>query len=152
MTMNGVGSLYVCASTVTWRSSIASSSADCVFGDARLISSASTTLANTAARPELEVVAGTVPDRRAGHVRRQEVGRELDAPPRAADRLGDGLGERRLADAGHVLDQEVTLGEQTHEREVDRAPLALEHQFDLAGERVERVLERRLRPGSDVHR
>ena len=64
----------------------------------------------------------------------------------------DGLGERRLADAGHVLDQEVALGEQAHEREVDRAPLAAEHQFDLAGERVERVLERRLRPGSDVHR
>jgi hypothetical protein len=35
----------VCASTVTWRSSIASRSADWVFGDARLISSASSTLA-----------------------------------------------------------------------------------------------------------
>jgi hypothetical protein len=34
-------------STVTWRSSIASSSADWVFGEARLISSARTTLANT---------------------------------------------------------------------------------------------------------
>ena len=35
------------ASTVTWRSSIASSNAACVFGEARLISSASTMLANT---------------------------------------------------------------------------------------------------------
>ena len=35
-------------STVTWRSSIASSSADWVFGEARLISSATTMLAKTA--------------------------------------------------------------------------------------------------------
>ena len=35
---------------MTWRSSITSSSAACVFGDARLISSASTTLENTAPR------------------------------------------------------------------------------------------------------
>ena len=34
-------------STVTWRSSMASSSDDCVFGEARLISSPRTMLANT---------------------------------------------------------------------------------------------------------
>ena len=45
ITMNGRGRRYVCASTVTWRSSIASSSADWVLGEARLISSASTMLA-----------------------------------------------------------------------------------------------------------
>jgi hypothetical protein len=39
---------------VTWRSAIASSSADCVFGIARLISSTSTTFAKTG-RAELEV-------------------------------------------------------------------------------------------------
>ena len=44
-TMNGSGIWCVTPSTVTWRSSIASSSADCVFGVARLISSASTTCA-----------------------------------------------------------------------------------------------------------
>src|SRR3954452_1930178 len=39
MTMNGASSGYVVPSTVTWFSAIASRSADCVFGDARLISS-----------------------------------------------------------------------------------------------------------------
>ena len=47
MTMNGGGSTCVTPSTLIWRSSIASSSADCVLGEARLISSASTMLANS---------------------------------------------------------------------------------------------------------
>ena len=42
ITMNGVGTECVIPSTVTCRSSIASSVDDCVFGVARLISSAST--------------------------------------------------------------------------------------------------------------
>ena len=80
--MNGRGERgSVCASTVTWRSSIASSSADWVFGDARLISSASTTLAKIATGPELELVGGAVPHRHAGDVGGQQVGGELDAVP-----------------------------------------------------------------------
>ena len=47
MTKNGCGSLRRLPSTVTWLSLITSSSADCVRGDVRLISSASTTLAKT---------------------------------------------------------------------------------------------------------
>ena len=47
ITMNGLGSWWLVPSAETWRSSIASSSADCVFGEARLISSASTMLANS---------------------------------------------------------------------------------------------------------
>ena len=45
MTMNGGARLYVVPSTVTWCSSMASRRADCVLGDARLISSARTRLA-----------------------------------------------------------------------------------------------------------
>ena len=48
MTKKGSGSLRVVPSIETWRSSIASSSALCVFGGARLISSASTTELKTA--------------------------------------------------------------------------------------------------------
>src|SRR4051794_8592348 len=44
---NGRGSGRVSPSTVTWRSAIASRSADCVFGSARLTSSARSTFANT---------------------------------------------------------------------------------------------------------
>ena len=46
-TMNGGVSWWVVPSTVTWRSAMASSRADWVLGEARLISSASTTLAKT---------------------------------------------------------------------------------------------------------
>ena len=47
ITMNGASSAYVVPSTVTCRSSMHSSSADWVFGEARLISSPTTMLANT---------------------------------------------------------------------------------------------------------
>ncbi len=47
ITRNGCGSGRVTPSTVTCRSAIASSSADCVFGIARLISSTSRTFAKT---------------------------------------------------------------------------------------------------------
>ena len=46
-TMNGSGSGRVTPSAETWRSSIASSSADWVFGGVRLISSASRMFVNT---------------------------------------------------------------------------------------------------------
>src|SRR4051812_9438510 len=47
ITRNGRASSWVCTSTVTFRSCMHSSSPDCVFGEARLISSTSTTFANT---------------------------------------------------------------------------------------------------------
>ena len=46
-TMNGASRKFVTPSTVTCRSSMHSSSAACVLGDARLISSPTTMLANT---------------------------------------------------------------------------------------------------------
>lgn len=45
--MNGSGSARADPSTLTWRSSIASSSAACVFGGVRLTSSASRRLVKT---------------------------------------------------------------------------------------------------------
>src|SRR5690606_3446805 len=46
-TRNGLGSWWVAPSTVVWPSSMHSSSADCVLGEARLISSPMTMLENT---------------------------------------------------------------------------------------------------------
>ncbi|CFS55697.1 Uncharacterised protein [Mycobacterium tuberculosis] len=43
-TMNGIASLWVWPSMLTWPSAIASNSAACVFGGVRLISSASNRL------------------------------------------------------------------------------------------------------------
>ena len=47
ITMNGCATGWVDPSTVTVRSPITSRRADCVFGEARLISSATTTFAKT---------------------------------------------------------------------------------------------------------
>ena len=119
-TMNGVGSGRVMPSTVTCCSSIASSSADCVLGVARLISSASTTWATIGPGAELELAGALVVDRDAGDVARQQVGRELDALEGAAGRARQALGQHRLADAGHVLDQQMPGG-----REPDDGQLGL---------------------------
>ena len=91
MTMNGVGIGYVTPSIVACRSSMHSSSALCVFGVARLISSARTTWAMIGPGRNSNSVRLLVEDREAGHVRREEVGRELDAPERAADALARAL-------------------------------------------------------------
>ncbi len=89
MTMNGWPTGWVTPSTVTWLSSMTSSSADCVFGEARLISSASTTLekigplwnSNCCERWSKMVTPVTSLGSRSGG--------ELDPVVVALDRLGD---------------------------------------------------------------
>ena len=78
----------------------------------------------------------------------QEVRGELDPVPGAADGAGDRLGERGLADAGDVLDEEVPGREQADEREVDRFALALDHPLDV----VDQGPEERLDHGGDGRR
>ena len=73
------------------------------------------------ARPELEVAVALVPDRRAGDVRGQQVGRELDAAEAEPARLGKGARGQRLRQPGHVLEQDVAVGQ---EAEQDRARAA----------------------------
>ena len=79
-----------------------------------------------------------VVDADAEDVARQEVARELDAPQLAADGLGEGARERGLADAGHVLDEQVPAREERHERELDGVLLALEGALDGLSQRLER--------------
>ena len=70
---------------------------------------------------------------------RGEVLGALDARVVAADRPGDDLRERRLADAGHVLDEQVTGGEQAAQRE-RRRTVDLDHRVaDLFPERMRDV-------------
>ena len=90
---------------------------------------------------ELEVVPLLVVDVHAGDVRRQEVRGELDPAERAVDRARDRLRQHRLADAGHVLDQQVPLGDQAHEREPHLAVLALDDPFDVVRRSVRRTDE-----------
>ena len=118
---NGSGSACVSPSIVTWRSSIASSSALCALGVARLTSSAMHELREHRPAMELEATARAVVDRDADDVGRQQVARELDALVREAEHARERVRERRLADARDVLDQEVAAREQAGEREPDLA-------------------------------
>ena len=83
-----------------------------------------------------------------GDIGREQVRGELDPSERAVDRPGDRLREHRLADAGHVLDQQVAFGDERHEREPDLLVLApddpLDVLFDLAESSRERPRIRKL--------
>ncbi len=61
---------------------------------------------------ELEVAALLVVDGNAGDVTGQNVRRELNALELAAGRLREAAGQHRLANAGHVLDQQMASAEQ----------------------------------------
>ena len=84
MTMNGRGTGWGVPSTVTRRSSMTSSSADWVFGDARLISSASDDVGEDRTGVEGELAGPLVVDGHAGDVGGQQVGGELDPLPAGA--------------------------------------------------------------------
>ena len=98
-------------------------------------------LGHDRARPELELLVLLVVDREAGHVRRQEVRRELDAAEGTAETLRDGLGQDGLAGAGDVLDEEVAATEERHEREPDLAMLADDDSLDIREDAVARLLD-----------
>ena len=123
-----------------------SRSADWVLGVARLISSASTTWLKIGPGPELELLGLLVVDRQAGHVRRQQVRRELDAPERAAEAARDGLRQDRLAGPGHVLDQEVTAAQQRDEGEAHLVVLADDDAFDIGEDSIAGFLDLGHRP------
>ena len=118
-------------STGTCASSIASSKADCVFGVARLISSASTIWAKIGPWPELEPAGLLVEDADAGDVARQQIGRELNPLERRADAARDRFRQHRFADAWHIFDQDVAAAKQRHQHELDFAPFADYDLFDV---------------------
>ena len=81
-------------------------------------------------RLELELAELLVEGADPGDVAGQQVRGELDAPHRAVDGPGQRLGQHRLADPGHVLDEHVPLGEQHGQRQPDRVRLALDDGLD----------------------
>ena len=98
-------------------------------------------LGHDRSRPELELLRLLVEDREAGDVGRQQVGRELDAAEGAADALGERLGEHRLADARHVLDQDVSLAQQGDEGHPHLDVLADDHALDVGDDALRRLLD-----------
>ena len=113
--MNGRASSYVTPSIVTCCSCMHSSSAACVFGEARLISSTSSRFAKTGPGPELELVRALVEDVHAGDVRRQQVGRELHARERHVERARERLREHRLPHSRKVLEDQVALADEAED-------------------------------------
>ena len=138
----GRGSGCVTPSTVICRSSIASSSADWVFGVARLISSASTNWPMIGPGRNSNSPVRWLIHRDAGDVARQQVGRELDALEGAADRARDGLRQDRLADARHVLDQDMALAQHGDQREAHGIVLADDHALDVVDDPLARLADR----------
>jgi hypothetical protein len=90
----------VAPSTVTWRSSIASSRADWVFGVARVDLVGQDDLGKDGAWAELEELGFLVVEIDAGHIGRQHIRGKLDAAERAADAQGEGACQHRLAPPG----------------------------------------------------
>ena len=103
---------------------MASSRALCTLAGARLISSARMMLAKTGPFLVVKSPALRVVDQGADQVRRQQVRRELDAPERAVDRLGQRGDRERLGQPRHAFDQHVTVGEQRQQQALDEVFLS----------------------------
>jgi hypothetical protein len=73
---------------------------------------------------ELALAVGLVVDLRAGDVRRQQVGRELDARQPGLEVLRQALHRARLRQTGQALDPQVAVGEETDEQALDDLLLA----------------------------
>ena len=92
---------------VTMRSFIACSSAACVFGGVRLISSASSSLGEDRPLGQHEAVGLEVEEVGAEDVAGHQVGRELDAAELQRQGRREGLGQQGLGGARHALEQEM---------------------------------------------
>ncbi len=119
MTRNSGGSGYVVRPTVTCRSPIASSNADCTFAGARLTSSASSRLWKIGPRWNSNVACLRTIDFGAGEVGGQQIGRELDAVEVAFDARGEFLDRRGLGQSRRAFDQQMAVGEQRDQQAVD---------------------------------
>ncbi len=119
---------------------MASSSADCVLGGVRLISSASRILPKIGPwheRPAAVAGGGIFfDDVRAGDVRGHQVRRELDALEIQAKRLRDGADHQRLRGAGKAGDQAMAADEQRDENLVEHFFLPDDHLADLGEDAV----------------
>ena len=119
MTRNGAGSLNVSLPIVTFRSCIASSRADCTFGAARLISSASSRLVKIGPLLTRNSLVRWSRISEPEDVRGQQVDGELDAGEGEVDRLGQARDEQRLGQPRHALEQQVAAGEQRDQDALD---------------------------------
>jgi hypothetical protein len=105
------------------------------------------------ARPELELAALLREEVDADDVGRHQVGRELDAVERRADRRGEGPRHGRLAGPRDVLEQDVPAAQQRDEHQRDGLVGADDHAAHVLADAPRRLLDGRdlgaQRPASD---
>ena len=124
---------------VTEPSCIVSSIADCVFGVARLISSARQICVKIGPRLEFEkpfAVGRFHHHVRAENVGRHQVGRELDAREVQIERLGQRAHQQRFAQARHAFQQAMPADEQARQHAVHDFVVPDDHAADLLSHRV----------------
>ncbi len=134
-TKNGSESLCRTRPTVTCRSCMASSSAACVLGGVRFISSARITLENSGpsrkrnSRLPVERFSSmiSVPVMSGRH----QVGRELDAAERQVQGPRQRADHQRLGQPGHALQQAMAAAEQRDQQFFDDLVLADDHAAEL---------------------
>ena len=143
MTRNGGLSTYVCPSTLTRRSAIASRSAGLRSRRRPVDLVGQQRLGENRAGAELELAGLLVEDRDAGHVGRQQVGRTLEPLEGAADAPGQGSRQHRLGDARHVFEQDVPFGEVRRDRQRQDGPLADDDLLDVGDDAVRDCRPRR---------
>src|SRR5262249_20297522 len=84
-----------------------------------------------------EFAGAGVIDLRADDVGGQQVGRELDALERQAERLCQGADSERLGQPGNAFEEEVAAREQPDEQSIKEQPLADEDAGHLGVERLQ---------------
>ena len=88
-------------------------------------------LAHDGAGVEFHLAGLEIHHRKAGHVAGHHVGRELDAVEGAVQRFCQGTGQGRLAGAGHILDQHVSLAKHGDQQKLDHLVLADDDLADI---------------------
>ena len=91
--------------------------------------------------PVFEATGLLVEDVDPGHIAGEEIGGELDALEGTADRARDRLGQDRLADAGDVLDEDVTATEQRDKHEEHLVPLTDDDSLDVIADQARDSLD-----------
>jgi hypothetical protein len=83
---------------------------------------------------KMELLVALAEHRHAEDVRRQQIGRELDALELRVNRAGERLGQRRLARAGKIIQQHVAAAGERGEQLARRAGLAAHDFGDVVGD------------------
>jgi hypothetical protein len=95
-------------------------------------------LAHEGAWVELELPRLLIEDRDAGHIAGEQIRRELDALEGTANGPCDGFREDRLADARHVLDENVAAADHGDERQADSFIFADDDVLDVVNDAARR--------------